>query len=185
MISLRFILRKHFHQNLALKNAIDQVYSTFLPKANYPFVYMSVLLRPSNVDVNVHPTKHEVHFLHEDQIVDQIKQAFEQKLLGSNDTREFYTQQLLPGASDPNTSSSTQELGQSKEAKVYPKDMVRSDAKEQKLEKFFGQSFVVPSSQTSFCDEVPTTSSNANTSIKEPPPSPVVLKRPTSDGDRK
>lgn len=111
---------------------------------------MSLELEPNNVDVNVHPTKHEVHFLHEDNIVEKIKQTFEAKLVGSNETRSLYTQQLLPGAAEPLANTSLDpDTDASKETRVYAKDMVRSDAKEQKLEKFFGQSFTVSASQKS------------------------------------
>lgn len=76
----------------ALQKAIVQVYHTYLPKGSHPFLYLSLELEPSSVDVNVHPTKHEVNFLHEDDIIEKIKEIIEKKLLGSNDTRVFYTQ---------------------------------------------------------------------------------------------
>lgn len=47
---------------------------------------------PRNVDVNVHPTKHEVQFLYEEQIIDRIKASVEAKLLSCNSTRVMYTQ---------------------------------------------------------------------------------------------
>lgn len=125
------------------------MFGTFLPKGSHPFVYMSLELEPNNVDVNVHPTKHEVKFLHEDQIIEKIKQAFEAKLVGCNETRNLYTQQLIPGASDPLANTSIDpDAGATKETRIYAKDMVRSDAKEQKLEKFFGQSFRTLSSSS-------------------------------------
>lgn len=94
--------RLHFHHETslficycvlaALKKAMEQVYSVYLPKNNHPFLYLSLELDPRNVDVNVHPTKHEVHFLHEDLVLDKIKAAVESKLLGCNTSRVFYTQ---------------------------------------------------------------------------------------------
>ncbi|XP_048226631.1 DNA mismatch repair protein MLH1 isoform X3 [Ricinus communis] len=42
-----------------LKRALEIVYTATLPKASKPFVYMSVVLPPEHVDVNVHPTKRE------------------------------------------------------------------------------------------------------------------------------
>ena len=52
----------------------------------------SLEIAPQNVDVNVHPTKHEVHFLHEDAIIENIQEVIETKLLGSNQSRTYYTQ---------------------------------------------------------------------------------------------
>jgi DNA mismatch repair protein MLH1 len=55
----------------------------------------SLEIAPQNVDVNVHPTKHEVHFLHEDAIIENVQEAIETKLLGSNQSRTYYTQVRL------------------------------------------------------------------------------------------
>lgn len=78
--------------NLGLKKAIDQVYSVYLGKGSYPFLYLSLHLDPMNVDVNVHPTKHEVHFLHEDKVIEKVADVIQEKLSGSNASRTFYTQ---------------------------------------------------------------------------------------------
>ena len=67
----------------------------------HPFVYLSLEIAPSHVDVNVHPTKHEVHFLNQDEIVERIQRGLDGKLLGSNASRTFVTQALLPGAPAP------------------------------------------------------------------------------------
>lgn len=40
-------------ESTAIKNAIDQVYGTFLPKGSHPFVYMDLQIEPKNVDVNM------------------------------------------------------------------------------------------------------------------------------------
>ena len=44
----------------ALKRAIESVYQPYLTKGTAPFVYLSLSIAPENLDVNVHPTKHEV-----------------------------------------------------------------------------------------------------------------------------
>ena len=80
----------------SLRKAIEVVYLDYLPKDKHPFVYMSLNIMPSNIDVNVHPTKHEVHFLHEDLITESIQKAIDEKLLGANESRHYYTQTLLP-----------------------------------------------------------------------------------------
>lgn len=89
----------------ALRKAIETLYEAYIPKNSHPFVYVSLEIAPRNVDVNVHPTKHEVHFLHEDSIIEAIQKAFEEKLLGANSSRTYYTQTLLPGV--PVTDTST------------------------------------------------------------------------------
>lgn len=55
-------------------------------------LFLSLEIAPHNVDVNVHPTKHEVHFLHEDCIIGSIQKHIESKLLGSNSSRTYFTQ---------------------------------------------------------------------------------------------
>ena len=47
-----------------------------------------------------HPFIHfQVHFLHEYKIIETIQQCIEDKLLGCNNSRTYYTQTLLPGIS--------------------------------------------------------------------------------------
>lgn len=119
-----------------LRKIIEQVYSVYLPKSSHPFVYISIKLDPQNVDVNVHPTKHEVHFLHEDRIIDKVKSVIEERLTGSNSSRTFYTQIKLPTllSSDTILDSEPKSVENKKE---YANKTVRTDSVEQKLDKFF------------------------------------------------
>jgi DNA mismatch repair protein MLH1 len=117
-------------ESTALRKAVEEVYKNYLPKGSSPFVYLSLLIAPENVDVNVHPTKHEVFFLHQDAIIEKIQQALEAKLLNSNASRTFYTQKLLPGA------GLVMEIFENKEKAVAAKDMIRTDANLQKLDRF-------------------------------------------------
>lgn len=63
-------------------------------------MFSSLEIAPQNVDVNVHPTKHEVHFLHEDSILERVQQHIESKLLGSNSSRMYFTQVRIHVSSD-------------------------------------------------------------------------------------
>ncbi|NXN11931.1 MLH1 protein, partial [Indicator maculatus] len=128
-------------ESAALRKAVETVYAAYLPKGTHPFLYLSLEISPQNVDVNVHPTKHEVHFLHEDTILERVQQHVESKLLGSNSSRMYFTQTLLPGAdcsSSEGVKSAANSSAVSKGAsdKVYAHQMVRTDSREQKLDAF-------------------------------------------------
>ncbi|XP_061387697.1 DNA mismatch repair protein Mlh1 [Musca vetustissima] len=133
-----FFINHRLVELASLKAAIDNVYSTYLPRGMHPFAYISLEINPSNIDVNVHPTKHEVHFLYEDEIVEKIKQNLETKLLGSNETRSFYKQLKMPGASEPlaGTKDLDSSLKNVSVDRINPQNMIRTDSKEQSIYKF-------------------------------------------------
>ncbi|XP_014403918.1 PREDICTED: DNA mismatch repair protein Mlh1 isoform X3 [Myotis brandtii] len=129
-------------ESTSLKKAIETVYAAYLPKNTHPFLYLSLEISPQNVDVNVHPTKHEVHFLHEDSILERVQQHVESKLLGSNSSRTYFTQTLLPSLAGPSgevvksTTGVTPLSASGSGDKVYGYQMVRTDSREQKLDAF-------------------------------------------------
>ena len=86
----------------SIKKVVDQVYSDILPKNAHPFCYLSLIIPPEHVDVNVHPTKKEVHFLHEDKLLTALHTALHTSLQAANESRTFYTTQVL-SASAGNT----------------------------------------------------------------------------------
>ncbi|XP_075219460.1 DNA mismatch repair ATPase Mlh1 isoform X2 [Lycorma delicatula] len=125
-----------------LRKALDSVYSLYLPKGSHPFIYLSLSLDPRCVDVNVHPTKHEVHFLHEDSIIEKVRRTVDCKLNGANSSRVFQTQIKVPVANDLQKSVT-------KGSVTNPSCMVRTDSNSQKLEKYFtAASSSAPSSHT-------------------------------------
>ncbi|XP_045859782.1 DNA mismatch repair protein Mlh1 isoform X2 [Meles meles] len=129
-------------ESTSLRKAIETVYAAYLPKNTHPFLYLSLEISPQNVDVNVHPTKHEVHFLHEDSILERVQQHIESKLLGSNSSRMYFTQTLLPGLAGPSgevvksTAGVIPSSASGSGDKVYAHQMVRTDSREQKLDAF-------------------------------------------------
>ena len=80
-----------------IRKAIEQTYATFLPKNGHPFVYLSLEIDPQRVDVNVHPTKREVNFLNEDEVIQSVCEHIRSKLAAVDTSRTFMTQTLLPG----------------------------------------------------------------------------------------
>ncbi|CAK4033754.1 DNA mismatch repair MLH1 [Lecanosticta acicola] len=133
----------------AIKKGIEQTYAAFLPKGGKPFLYLSLEIDPARVDVNVHPTKREVNFLNEEEIVELVCEEI-RTLLGKVDTsRTFMTQSLLGAATTPSlpkpstkppdgTSPSASIMqrpspAQAAGKKPYENNLVRTDAKSRKI----------------------------------------------------
>jgi hypothetical protein len=68
-------------ESVRLRRAVEAAYAGALPKGASPFVYVSLRLPPHTVDVNVHPTKREVHFLDEDVIIEAVADAIQAELV--------------------------------------------------------------------------------------------------------
>ncbi|KAI1409619.1 DNA mismatch repair protein MutL [Hypoxylon sp. FL1857] len=152
-----------------IKKAVEQTYSAFLPKNGHPFVYLSLEIDPQRVDVNVHPTKREVNFLNEDEIIQSICENIRDKLAAVDTSRTFMTQTLLPGSMLSNTpsqqdvdSSSAKTPGGPRKTPVRPNEstLVRTDASLRKITSMFP---TVPQTPTPG-----TSSGNANDSAQEP-----------------
>jgi DNA mismatch repair protein MLH1 len=116
----------------ALKRAIEIVYAATLPKASKPFIYMSIVLPPEHVDVNVHPTKREVSLLNQEVIIEKIQSVVESKLRNSNEARTFQEQIVEPSPSGnmgmSKDSSFSPSPSGSKSQKVPVHKMVRTDS---------------------------------------------------------
>ena len=132
-----------------LKKCLQTIFGLYMPKGSYPFVYMNLKLDPLNIDVNVHPTKHEIRFLYQDEIINKIQVCIEQQLLSSNVSRTYYLKTLtidsfMPSSnSSPKIASSTIKLNESVSTKseidspiVYPYQLARVDTKERTLDSF-------------------------------------------------
>ncbi|KAL8966422.1 MAG: hypothetical protein Q9197_005992 [Variospora fuerteventurae] len=129
-------------ESSAIKKAIEQTYSTFLPKGGHPFVYLSLDIDPQRVDVNVHPTKRQVNFLNEEEIIDSICNEIKLKLSSVDTSRTFTTQSLLPVAKTPmnmapktptNVRKTTQNPPSSASAKPLENTLVRTDPNVRKI----------------------------------------------------
>src|SRR5699024_109257 len=131
-------------ESTSVKRAIEQTYSAFLPKGGHPFVYIDLEIEPHRVDVNVHPTKREVNFLNEDEIIESICNEIRSKLAQVDSSRTFLTQTLLPGvttmeslnrgdeedhpsAAEGESSTSTAPKTPSTSKKPYEHNLVRTD----------------------------------------------------------
>lgn len=88
-------INKRLVESASLKRALESVYLDMLPKGAKPFIYLSLELPGPHLDVNVHPTKQEVAFLHEDRLCDALVTALRNLLRSNTTSRTFYTQTLL------------------------------------------------------------------------------------------
>ncbi|KAF3126683.1 DNA mismatch repair protein [Orbilia oligospora] len=135
-------------ESTAIRKSLESVYSAFLPKGGHPYIYATIEIEPHRIDVNVHPTKREVNFLHEDEIIERISDAVQEKLAAVDTSRSFMTQTVLPGAGIPSASalppttqaSSSRGTAANTPAKPsqtpkrpYENEMVRTDARVRKI----------------------------------------------------
>ena len=93
-------------ESSALKSAVQRAYAVFLPKGGHPFIYLSMEIDPQRVDVNVHPTKREVNFLNEDEIIEMVCDRISGELSMVDTSRTFVTQSLLPNSRTPSSGPS-------------------------------------------------------------------------------
>ncbi|KAG0085123.1 DNA mismatch repair protein [Podila epicladia] len=132
----KFAFLLFINHSPAIRKAIEGVYASYLPKNTHPWVYLSLELDPRNVDVNVHPTKREVHFMNEEEIIATICDTIQERLGDANVSRNFMTQTLLPQLNQ--TSKLRPEESSVKKAvpKVYEYNQVRTDSRAQTLDSF-------------------------------------------------
>lgn len=110
-----------------LRRSLQQVYQLYLPKGNKPFIYLSLIIQPDTVDVNVHPTKKEVRFLNQDEIIEKISSHLQQELLKLDSSRTFKASTLLTGSQKIGISST-------------PSSNIIPSSSERKTRKLFDQS---------------------------------------------
>jgi DNA mismatch repair protein MutL len=100
-----FVNGRHI-KSKTLQAALEQAYKNTLFTGRFPSCVLYLTLRPSTVDVNVHPTKTEVKFLHERQVFDGVYYAALAALNGeaesaavklTDSTRNTITVSNIPG----------------------------------------------------------------------------------------
>ncbi|CAI7672218.1 unnamed protein product [Penicillium palitans] len=148
-------------ESTAVKRAVEQTYSAFLPKGGHPFVYLDLEIEPSRVDVNVHPTKREVNFLNEDEIIELVCTEIRSKLAEVDSSRTFLTQSLLPGVQTIESLQHDQgnpahdRTGEATKAgatpktpattkKPYENNLIRTDSKVRKITAMLGPATASP-----------------------------------------
>jgi DNA mismatch repair protein MutL len=76
------------------QKAIDMAYRNLIGHSRYPFIVLNLEIPPSDVDVNVHPTKKEVRYKNPNQIFNFIYSAIDSTLKTSYKEHESTDSQL-------------------------------------------------------------------------------------------
>lgn len=79
---ISFIINGRYIRNYALAAALMQSYHTLLPVHRFPLAVLHIQMDPELVDVNVHPSKLEVRFSKEAELVELITSTVRAALLG-------------------------------------------------------------------------------------------------------
>ncbi|KEG12037.1 mismatch repair protein MLH1 [Trypanosoma grayi] len=85
-------------ESAVVRRALDTVYSGVLTGGNHPFTVLFITVPPDRVDVNIHPTKHEVCLLDEEIIVARLSEAVRAALMDSAARRQINTRPILAKA---------------------------------------------------------------------------------------
>lgn len=78
--SIFTFINGRFVKDKVVQHAILQAWRPVLEKGRYPLLALFIELPPDEVDVNVHPTKHEVRFRRQSQVHDTIQSVLSEAL---------------------------------------------------------------------------------------------------------
>ncbi|NUQ34333.1 MAG: DNA mismatch repair endonuclease MutL [Planctomycetaceae bacterium] len=114
---LRLFVNRRFIRDRSLLQAVMLAYREFIPHGRYPVAYLFLELDPSEVDVNVHPTKIEVRFTQASRLFGKIKAAVQEAVLRSGqlprldlNDRRLEQVKALAGASQQEIHASLQQF---------------------------------------------------------------------------
>ncbi|KAI5965564.1 mlh1 [Candida pseudojiufengensis] len=121
-----------------LKRAINSIFQYFLPKGSHPFFYISLQIKTENLDVNIHPTKREVRFLNEEEIIELIVGKIHTILSSVDTSRKFKTQTIINKRNSYELDEEKIEEFKNQPLKKYRQEnkLVRVDATQSKINPF-------------------------------------------------
>ena len=87
-----FYINSRFVKSKTMGAALEQAYLSYIPSDKYPFCVLNLEIDPSQVDVNVHPSKLEVKFSNENIIFSAVYYAVRGALATSVTRPELYNE---------------------------------------------------------------------------------------------
>jgi len=110
-----FFVNRRFIKDAYLNHALTSCYEQLISKEQFPFYVVYIEIEPSQIDINVHPTKTEIKF-EDERSVYQIIKAVTKKALGqhyhiptyepqSNDTFLQFNPSSIPTVTNPTHST--------------------------------------------------------------------------------
>jgi DNA mismatch repair protein MutL len=75
-----FLLNRRWVQSPLLSQAIRHAYGNLIPPARHPACVVDLRVDPATIDVNVHPTKREIRFAHDDLVFSFLSKSAAQPL---------------------------------------------------------------------------------------------------------
>jgi DNA mismatch repair protein MutL len=75
-----FFVNKRFIRNPYLHHAIDGAYKELIPHEAHPYYFIYLSVDPNTIDINIHPTKTEVNFQHNQLIYTVVRSAVKKAL---------------------------------------------------------------------------------------------------------
>lgn len=126
-----FFVNDRLVSSEALRRGIQKLYSQYVPKGAFPFVFLSLKIESDRIDVNVHPSKREVRILDETEVVDTVVAGIEHYLSNQDAGRKYKVQSFIASSSMPISS-----VDRPTSAQKYEHHLVRTDPQQSTLTSF-------------------------------------------------
>ena len=136
-------LNRRFIRDRLLLHALGSAYADFTARGRYPVVALYIALSPSEVDVNVHPTKLEVRFRNSGAVHHAVSTAVKEALQSADLTPPL-TASPRPRAGTPAFTSETRESAR-KAVADYFRDAPARQGSRPSIENVGETSFLPPS----------------------------------------
>lgn len=78
---ITFFVNRRWIQDRSLLWAVEQAYHSLMPVGQHPVAVVHIIVRPEDVDVNVHPTKREVRFRDARRVFAAVQRAVRRALV--------------------------------------------------------------------------------------------------------